>query len=120
MARSLHVETGLFKVNILRRTNMLFTHEMIIFNVFGCRKYCRYTKSPLVITPLKEIWESPWVNENLTPVGFEPTISRLDLPIHFLFHGCYAVPILCCLPTFTARGSRGNKIKFIMLHWINE
>ena len=45
------------------------------------RQYCRYTKSPLVINPLKEIWESPWVNENLTLVGFEPTTSGLDLPM---------------------------------------
>ena len=40
-----------------------------------------YTKSPLGITPLKEIWESPQVKENLTSVGFEPTTSGLDLPM---------------------------------------
>ena len=45
----------------------------------GSRQYCRYTKSPLSITPLKEIWESPPVNENLTSVGFEPTTSGLGL-----------------------------------------
>ena len=33
------------------------------------------------ITPLKEIWESPRVNENMTSVGFEPTTSGLDLPM---------------------------------------
>ena len=33
---------------------------------------------PLVITSLKEIWESPQVNENLTSVGFQPMTSRLD------------------------------------------
>ena len=27
------------------------------------------------------MWESPRVNENLTPVGFEPTTSGLDLPM---------------------------------------
>ena len=43
----------------------------------GSRQYCRYNKSPLGITPLKEIWESPWVNENLTSVGFEPTTSNM-------------------------------------------
>ena len=45
------------------------------------RQYCRYTKSPLVITPLKEIWETLLVNENLTSVGFKPTTSGLDLPM---------------------------------------
>ena len=57
-------------------------YEIIIFNVClgaGSRQYCRYTKSPLSITPLKEIWESPRVNENLTSVGFETTTSGLDL-----------------------------------------
>ena len=44
-------------------------------------QYCRYTKSPLVFTPSKEIWESPLVNENLTSVGFEPTTSGLDIPM---------------------------------------
>ena len=47
----------------------------------GSRQYCRYTKSPLVITPLKEIWATPRVNENLTSVRFKPTTSGLDLPI---------------------------------------
>ena len=47
----------------------------------GSRQYCRYTKSPKVFTLLKEIWESPRVNENLTSVGFEPTTSGLDLPM---------------------------------------
>ena len=47
----------------------------------GSSQYCRYTKSPLGITPLKEIWESPRVKENLTLVGFEPTTSGLDLPM---------------------------------------
>ena len=49
----------------------------------GSRQYCRYTKSPKVFTLLKEIWESPRVNENLTSVGFEPTTFGLDLPIFF-------------------------------------
>ena len=56
----------------------------IIFNVcLGAksRQYCRYTKSPLGITPLKEIWESSRIKENLTSVGFEPTTSVLDLPM---------------------------------------
>ena len=35
------------------------------------------TPNPL----LKEIWESPRVNENLTSVGFEPTTSGLYLPM---------------------------------------
>ena len=34
-----------------------------------------------VVTPLKEIWESPRAKENLTLVGFEPTTSGLDLPM---------------------------------------
>ena len=59
--------------------------EITIFKIClgaGSRQYCRYTKSPLGITPfLKEIWESPRVNENLTSVGFEPTTSGLDLPM---------------------------------------
>ena len=49
-----------------------------IFNVClgaGSRQYCQYTKPPLGITPLKEIWESPRVKEDLTSVGFEPTTS---------------------------------------------
>ena len=45
--------------------------EIIIFNIcLGAG-----------ITPLKEIWESPRVKENLTSVGFEPTISGSDLPM---------------------------------------
>ena len=44
----------------------------------GNRQYCRYTKSPKVITLLKEIWETPRVKENFTLVGFEPT-TWLDL-----------------------------------------
>ena len=36
---------------------------------------------PWVLPLLKEIWESPRVNENLTSVGFEPTTSGLDLPM---------------------------------------
>ena len=47
----------------------------------GSSQYCRYTKSPLGITPLKKPWESPQVKENLTSVGFEPTTSGLDLPM---------------------------------------
>ena len=47
----------------------------------GSRQYCRYTKFPLGITPVKESWEFPRVNENLTSVGFEPTTSGLDLPM---------------------------------------
>ena len=42
---------------------------MYVWVPAGSRQYCRYTKSPLGITPLKEIWESPQVNENLTSVG---------------------------------------------------
>ena len=34
-----------------------------------------------VLPLLKEIGESPRVNENLTSVGFEPTTSGLDLPM---------------------------------------
>ena len=62
----------------------VFAPHLIIFNIClgaGSRQYCRYTKSPLGITPLKEIWESPRVKENLISVGFEPTISGLDLPM---------------------------------------
>ena len=43
-----------------------------MFNVClgaGSREYCRYTKSPLGIAPLKEICESPLVKENLTRWG---------------------------------------------------
>ena len=47
----------------------------------GSRQYRRYTKSSLVIKPLKETCESPRVNENLTSVEFEPTTSGLDLPM---------------------------------------
>ena len=47
----------------------------------GSTQYCRYTKSPLVINPLKDILETPRVNENLTLEGFEPTTSGLDLPM---------------------------------------
>ena len=36
---------------------------------------------PMVINPLKEVWESPLAKENLTSVGFEPTTSGLDLPM---------------------------------------
>ena len=36
----------------------------------------KHPKSPLVITPLKEVWESPRAKENLTSVGFEPTSFR--------------------------------------------
>ena len=50
----------------------------------GSRQYCRYTTSPWVVTPLKEIWESPRTKENLVPVGFEPTTSGLDLPLYRL------------------------------------
>ena len=56
--------------------------EIIIFNKClgaGSRQYCQHTKSPLGITPLKEIWESQRAKENLTSVGFEPTTSGLDL-----------------------------------------
>ena len=35
-------------------------------------------QNPLDYSPLKEIWESPRAKENLTSVGFEPTISGLD------------------------------------------
>ena len=47
----------------------------------GSRQYCRYTKSPLVITPFKENLGDPSAKENLTLVGFEPTTSGLDLPM---------------------------------------
>ena len=50
----------------------------------GSGQYCRYAKSPKAITLLKEIWESPRVKENLTSAGFEPTTSRLDLPMLYL------------------------------------
>ena len=65
---------------------------MIIFNVClgaGSRQYCRYTKSPLGITPLKEIWESPGVKENLTSVGFEPTTSTAGLDLPMLYQLSY-------------------------------
>ena len=40
------------------------------------------TQNPRWILPLlKEIWESLPVKENLTSVGFEPTTSRLNLPM---------------------------------------
>ena len=52
----------------------------------GSRQYCRYTISPLGITPLKEIWESPQAKENLTSVGFEPTISGFLFAIEDLPH----------------------------------
>ena len=69
----------------------------------GSRQYCRYTKSPLGITPLKEIWEFPWVKENLASVGFEPTTSGLDLPM--LYRLSYEVS------TGAGRSSRGRGFK---------
>ena len=82
-------ESGGHSVNIqgpifITRYNNNALYVIIIFNIClgaGSRQYCRYTKSPLGITPLKEIWESPRVKENLTSVGFEPTTSGLDLPM---------------------------------------
>ena len=47
----------------------------------GSRQYCRFTKSPKVFTLLKEIWESPRVNENLTSVGFEPTTTEVKFSL---------------------------------------
>ena len=51
--------------------------------MFGCREKAilRYTKSPMYISPLTEIWESPRAKENLTSAGFEPTTSGLHLPM---------------------------------------
>ena len=53
--------------------------------MFGCRKKAilpiHQIRPPLGITPLKEIWGSSQVKENLTSVGFEPTTSGLDLPM---------------------------------------
>ena len=81
---------------------------MIIFNIClgaGSRQYCRYTKSPLGITPLKEIWESPRVKENLTSVGFEPTTSALDLPM--LYRLSYETS------TGASRGNLGSESRLI-------
>ena len=36
-------------------------------------------KPPWVVTPLKEIWESPRTKEILAPAGLEPPTSGLDL-----------------------------------------
>ena len=60
--------------------------HIIFFSIclgVGSRQYCRYSTSAKVFTLLKEIWESPRVNENLTSVGFEPTTSGLDLPMFY-------------------------------------
>ena len=60
------------------RDHPIIKREIIFFLIClgaGSRQYCRYTKSSLVITPLKEIWESPRANENLTSGGFQPTTS---------------------------------------------
>ena len=79
--------TSLTKKNTLNQLKEATLWEIMgnyIFKIClgaGSRQYCRYTKSPLGITPLKEIWESSRVKENLTSVGFEPTTSGLDLPM---------------------------------------
>ena len=69
----------------------------------GSRQYCRYTKLPLVINPLKEIWEFPRVNENLTSVGFEPTTDGLGLPM--LYRLSYEAG------TGTGRGNLGSELR---------
>ena len=82
--------------------------NMIIFKIClgaGSRQYCRYTKSPLGITPLKEIWESPRVKENLTSVGFEPTTSGLDLPMFYRLS--YEAS------TGAGRGNLGSELRLI-------
>ena len=76
-----HVITFRSFKSALSYQKTLEDHLLNICSGGGSRQYCRYTKSPLGITPLKEIWESPWVKENLTLVGFEPTTSLLDLPM---------------------------------------
>ena len=70
--------------------------------------YCQYTKSPLGITPLKEIWESPRIKENLTLVGFEPTTSGLDLPM--LYQMSYEAS------TGAGRGNLGSESR-LMYKW---
>ena len=60
------------------------------------------------ITPLKEIWESPRVNENLTSVGFEPTTSGLDLPM--LYRLSYEAS------TGPGRGNLGSESR-LMFMW---
>ena len=90
----------------------------------GSRQYCRYTKSPLGITPLKEIWESPRVKENLTSVGFEPTTSGLDLPM--LYRLSYEASTGAGRGNITKTESNNcfiihwrkkMEVMFLLLHW---
>ena len=72
------------RLALKQRHNRTWKWEIINFSIClgaGSRKYCRYTKFPLGIIPLKEICESPRIKENLTSVEFEPTTSGLDLPM---------------------------------------
>ena len=75
----------------------------------GSRKYCRYTKSPMAINPLKEIWESPRVNENLTSVGVEPTTSGWDLPM--LYRLSYEATHCLNYPSSSVRRALANLIR---------
>ena len=64
------------------------------------------TPNPLWVLPLlKEIWESPRVNENLTSVGFEPTTSGLDLPM--LYRLSYEAS------TGADRGNLGSELRLM-------
>ena len=60
---------------------------------------------PWVLPLLKEIWESPRVNENLTSVGFEPTTSGLDLPM--LYRLSYEAS------TGAGRGNLGSELRLM-------
>ena len=64
-----------------RSTREIGNYNFLMCLDAGSTQYCRYTKSPLVINPLKEILGTPRVNENLTSVRFEPMTSGLDLPM---------------------------------------
>ena len=79
----------------------------------GSKQYCRYTRSPLGITPLKEIWESPRAKENLTSVGFEPTTFGLDLPM--LYRLSYEST------TGAGWGTLGSESRLMLIYvWVPE
>ena len=65
-----------------------------------------------IITPLKEIWESPRAKHNLTSVGFEPATSGLDLPM--LYQLSYDAS------TEADRDNRYSELRYIQLTFRNS